>query len=196
MNSLQLLFTLFEVLNNAFYPVVLDGPVSQHEVQLFAHPARFGSLGIGYPVGTASWAFSFSHEGTSVLLNTICGIMDFCLIAYLDHLARICQNVAGRHGVIVQSLLTSVLGSLSSEACSTIIRATDFQTFLGWLTVLPLVCHQFDLSPQQFHDAISLEYHRLLEMMLSSCDGRGSYLVYHMHWTVVSVAQLVNTTIK
>ena len=60
MNSLQLLFTLFEVLNDAFYPVVLDGPVSQHEVQLFAQPARFSGLGIGYPVGIASWAFSLS----------------------------------------------------------------------------------------------------------------------------------------
>ena len=88
-----------------------------------------------------------------------------------------------------------MLGSLSSEACSTIIRATDFQTS-GWLKVLPLVCHQFDLSLQQFHDALLLEYHRPLEMMLSSCDGCGSYLVYHMHWTVVSVAQLVNTTMK
>ena len=54
---------------------------------------------IQYPIGTASWAFSLSHEGASVLLNTICGRIDFCLIAHLDHLARICQNVAGRHGV-------------------------------------------------------------------------------------------------
>ena len=67
-----------------------------------------------------------------------------------------------------------MLGSLSSKACSTIIRATDFQTS-GWLTVLPLVCHQFDLSPQQFYDALSLQYHRPLEMMLSLCDGCGSY---------------------
>ena len=41
MNSLQLLFPLLEVLNDVFYPVLLDGPVSQHEVQLFALPARF-----------------------------------------------------------------------------------------------------------------------------------------------------------
>ena len=55
---------------------------------------------IYYPIGTVSWAFSLSHEGASVLLNTICGRMDFCLITYLDHLARISQNVAGRHGII------------------------------------------------------------------------------------------------
>ena len=51
-----------EALNDVFYPALLDGPVSLHEVQLFALPARFGGLGIGYPVWTASWAFSLSHE--------------------------------------------------------------------------------------------------------------------------------------
>ena len=37
--------------------------------------------------------------------------------------------------------------------------------------VLPLACHQFDLSPQQFQDALSLRYHRPLSTMPSSCDG-------------------------
>ena len=94
------MFPYLKALNDAFYPVLLDGPVSQHEVQLFAHPARFGGLGIGYPLGTASLAFSLSHEGASMFLNTICGRIDFCLIAHLDHLARIYQNVVGRHGII------------------------------------------------------------------------------------------------
>ena len=67
---------------------------------MFALPTRFGGLGIGYPVGTASWAFSLSYEGTSVLLNTICGRMDFCLITYLDHVARIHWDLAEKYGVI------------------------------------------------------------------------------------------------
>ena len=54
--------------------------------------------------------------------------------------------------------LTSVLKSLPSPACHTIRRAIDFQTF-GWLTVLLLACHQFNLFPQQFCDALSLRYH-------------------------------------
>ena len=59
-------------------------------------PARFGGLGIGDPVETAPLAFSSSHEGASVLVDTIRGTTDFCLIDHLDHLARIHHEVTGR----------------------------------------------------------------------------------------------------
>ena len=62
---------------------------------------------------------------------------------------------------------------MPSPVCRTIRRAIDFQTS-GWLTVLPLTCHHFDLSPQQFRDALSLRYHRPLSSMPSHCDGCGS----------------------
>ena len=62
---------------------------------------------------------------------------------------------------------------MPSSVCRTIRRAIDFQTS-GWLTVLPLTCHHFDLSPQQFRDALSLRYHRPLSSMPSHCDGCGS----------------------
>ena len=59
---------------------------------------------------------------------------------------------------------------MPSPVCRTIRRAIDFQTS-GWLTVLPLTCHHFDLSPQQFRDALSLRYHTVqldLNLMLAS----------------------------
>ena len=57
---------------------LLGGPVSQHEVSLFALPARFGGLSIGDSVDTASLVFSSLCEGASVLANTILGAVDFC----------------------------------------------------------------------------------------------------------------------
>ena len=97
------------------------------------------------------------------------------MTAHLDHLVRISHDVSEKHDTTVQSALTPVLECLPSPACHTIRRAIDFQTF-GWLTVLPLVCHQFDLSLQQFRDVLSLQYHRPLAMMTSCCDGCGSAL--------------------
>ena len=61
-----------------FYPTLLGGPVSQHEVLLFAFPARFGGLGIGDPVDTASLVFSSLCEGALILANTILDAVDFC----------------------------------------------------------------------------------------------------------------------
>ena len=71
--------------------------------------------------------------------------MDFCCLpAHLVHLARICRDIAERCEGYIQYVLTSVPGCLPSEACYAIRRGTDFET-LGWLTIFPLVCHQFDL---------------------------------------------------
>ena len=60
---------LIVALNDAFYPALSDGPGSQHEVQLFALPARFGGLGIGDPVEAASVVFSSSHEGACLCIG-------------------------------------------------------------------------------------------------------------------------------
>jgi len=51
-------------------------------------------------------------------------------------------------------------------------RAVDFHTS-GWLNVLPLIHHHFDLSAQQFHNALCLHYYHPLSLIPTSCDGCG-----------------------
>ena len=77
---------------------------------MFALPARFGGLGIGDPVESAPLAFSSSREGASVLVNTIRGMVHFCLTDHLDHLARTHREIAGTCDDYIQSVLTSVFG--------------------------------------------------------------------------------------
>ena len=151
----------------------MGGSVSEHEVRLFSFPARFGGLGISDPVKSAGLAFSSSREGASVLVDAIHGVTEFSLTAHLDLLGRVRNDISRKREVDVQSTLSSLLESLPSSVCCTVRRTVDFQSS-GWLTVLPLACHQFDLSAQQFLDALSLRYHRSLSMMSSSCDGCGS----------------------
>ena len=106
-------------------------------------------------------------------VDAIHGVTEFSLTAHLGLLARARNDISRRREVDVQSALSSLLESFPSPVCRTVRRAVDFQTS-GWLTVLPLACHQFDLSAQQFRDAFSLRYHRPLSMMPSSCDRCGS----------------------
>ena len=49
-------------------------------------------------------------------------------------------------------------------------HAVDFH-ISGWLNVLRLIHHHFDLSTQQFHDALCLCYHCPLSLMPAPCDG-------------------------
>ena len=50
--------------------------------------------------------------------------------------------------------------------------AVDFHAS-GWLNVLPLAHHHFDLSAQEFRDALCLCYLRPLSLMPVCCDGCG-----------------------
>ena len=72
-------------------------------------PARFCGLGIGDSMESATLAFSSSREGASVLLDTVHGMANFCLTDYLDNLAKIHHEVAGRCDDYIQSVLKSVL---------------------------------------------------------------------------------------
>ena len=44
----------------------------------------------------------------------------------------------------------------------------------GWLTVLPVAKFNFDLSPQEFRDALALRYRKPLLNVPDFCDGCGS----------------------
>ena len=55
--------------------ILLDGSVSEHKVCLFGFPARFDSLGISDPVKSVGLSFLSSHEGASVSVDAIHGVM-------------------------------------------------------------------------------------------------------------------------
>ena len=44
----------------------------------------------------------------------------------------------------------------------------------GWLTVLSFTQYHFDLSPQQFRNALSLRYNRSLMLIPPTCDECGT----------------------
>ena len=129
----------------------MGGSVSEHEVHLFGFPARFGGLSISNPVKSAGLGFLYSREGAPVLVDVIHGVTEFSLTAHLDLLARVCNDISRRCEADIQSALASLLELLPSPVCHTVRRAVVFQTS-GWLTTLPLACHQFNLSAQQFCD--------------------------------------------
>ena len=44
----------------------------------------------------------------------------------------------------------------------------------SWLTVLPIAKHHFDLTAQEFRDALAIRYKKPLLGIPSKCDGCGS----------------------
>ena len=164
---------LRDAIHHQFYPVVLGGPVSEFEVRLFDLPAHAGGLGISDPVESASVAFTSFLQSSAVFRAAISGQAEFSPTAHFDLLDAIRREASAARGEHIQSALSALLSSVSASARRAIERAVDFGVS-GWLTVLPLAQYHFDLSPQQFHDALSLRYNRSLILMPPTCDGYGA----------------------
>ena len=89
-----------------------------------------------------------------------------------DHLAHLDAVHSGVTKDCEDQFLSSLLPGLPSLTSRAVQWAVDSHTS-GWLNVLPLAHHHFDLSVQQFHDALCLRYHRPLSLIPASCDRCG-----------------------
>ena len=97
----------------------------------------------------------------------------FSPTAHFDVLDAIRREASAARGEHIQVSLSALLSLVFSSTRRAIERAVDFGVS-GWLTVLPLAQYHFDLSPQQFCDALSLRYNRSLMLMPPTCDGCGA----------------------
>ena len=52
------------------------------------------------------------------------------------------------------------------------MRAKDCNS--AWLFVIPLECHHFNLTSQEFQDALALQYRKPLLNLPHYCDGCGA----------------------
>jgi len=80
------------------------------------------------------------------------------------HLDTVHSNVTRCREDQFRLVFSSVLSGMPSMTSRVVQRAVDFHTS-GWLNVLPLIHHHFDLSAQQFRDALCLYYHHPLSLI-------------------------------
>ena len=107
-----------------------------------------------------------------LLVDAIIHHEEVYLTDHLAHLDAVHSDVTKDREDQFRLLLSSMLPGLPSLTSRAVQRAVDSHTS-GWLNVLPLAHHHFDLSAQQFCDALCLCYHRPLSLLPASCDGCG-----------------------
>jgi len=163
---------LQHAINSIFYPALVRGGVSEQEITLFSLPTRFGGLGLANCVDSASLAFYSSREGSSLLVSAIVNHGLVSLADHHAHLDMVHSNVTRCHDDQCLLVFSSVLSGMPYMTFCAVQRAVDFHTS-GWLNVLPLIHHHFDLSTQYFHDVLCLRYHHPLSLIPASCDGCG-----------------------
>jgi len=127
---------------------LFGGAVSEQEIAHFSLPTCFGGLGIANCVYSASLAFQSSQEGSSLLVSAIINHGVVSSADHHTHLDVVHYDVTRCHEDQFRLVFSSVLSGMPSMTSRAVQRVVYFHTS-GWLNVLPLIHHHFDLSAQQ-----------------------------------------------
>uniref|UniRef100_A0A1X7SXQ2 Reverse transcriptase domain-containing protein n=1 Tax=Amphimedon queenslandica TaxID=400682 RepID=A0A1X7SXQ2_AMPQE len=166
----QFLFIDLEsVICNTFIPALFGQECSTSDRSLFSLPLRLGGLNIRNPVTTAAAHYTASRSACKLLINAVTGATPFSSYDHICqvHSARESHSLSRRE--VDNSTFTHTLSSLNDNNKRTVKRTRDCLS--SWLNVLPVMKDNFDLSCNEFRDALCLRYAKPLLNLPQSCDG-------------------------
>ncbi len=164
---------LEELIREKFLPNLLMGEFSEVERCLFSLPARWGGLGVCNPTDTGPMSYSLSRKATELIVEAIKEGCAFDSSLHQEHLLKTKKEGVALKKQVHEEKFECVIGKLDLLQRRSVIRAGT-EKISAWLTVLPLSKNQFDLSPQEFRDALAIRYKRPLLNVADLCDGCGS----------------------
>ena len=147
---------LHQVLFDNFIPTLFGCDVSSLERQLFALPVRFGGLGVFSPSLTAEPHHLASRASTEVLVSALQGD-SFELATHETTVLSAKHDYASLRDAQFKQLFDDLLDQFDHIHQRVILRAR-FNSPSGWLTVLPTEKDHFDLTAQEFRDALAVRY--------------------------------------
>ena len=164
---------LESVIAEKFLPAVFGCEISSIERDLFSLPARMGGLGVNNPTETSMLPYSISREATKVITEAIVSKRDFEIDAHNSHLKEVREEAIKFKNQLFEQKFCCVFVKINPSLQRAVSRARD-ESISSWLTVLPLRGSHFDLSTQEFRDALAIRYKKPLLNMPAVCDGCGS----------------------
>ena len=169
----QSLFENLEtVIQKKFLPTIMRSEVSDTE-RILSLPAKWGGLGVSNPIEMAATSFTMSRRATDIIVQAIKGKGLFELDAHINQLTETRRELSRVKDQLCNDKFEDVLGQFDTTQQRAILRARN-EKISGWLTVLPLAKSHFDLSPQEFWDALAIRYKKPLRGTPELCDGCGA----------------------
>ena len=164
---------LTDILRTSFLPALCGCEITSLEQQLFSLPIRYGGLGLSVPTASAVDLFTASRHATKVIIGAIKQACQFQINVHDD---MIFSAQKAYHQLMEHShkdLFPVVLSGFDSTRQCVLQRARD--NALGvWLSVTPVESNHFDLSAQEFCDALAIRYRKPLLNLPPKCDGCGA----------------------
>jgi hypothetical protein len=164
---------LEKIISEKLIPTIFSSEISTTERELFSLPARMGGLNILNPVQTNEMSYSISRKLTDTITKALQRNIPFDSGQHLSNYLHIQEEVIRLKNSMLNDKFAVIFQNLNQPQQRAILRTKD-QKISTWLTVLPISRYQFDLSPQEFRDALSIRYKKPLLCIPPLCDGCGS----------------------
>ena len=140
--------------------------VTHSDRVLYSLPVKRGRLGVQNPIEGAELAFSTSREATDCLVSSILHLDDFDQTLHQTKMREARKNHEEKQNALDKDKLNELLAVLPADQKRAIRRITDNNCSL-WLTSLPLLKDNFDLSATEFRDALCGRYRKPLKRSFS-----------------------------
>ena len=160
-------------LSSCFLPALFGVEVSAIERQLFSLPLQFGGLGVFNPVTMSDYCYDSSVRSTLLLRKSILGSATFEFDAHVETVQSARHSDRQYKIDHFTDVFDQLIGMFDSLQQRAVLRAKD-SNLSSWLSVVPLESYHFDLSPQEFRDALALRYRKPLLDLPPFCDGCGA----------------------
>ena len=129
-------------------------------------------MGVNDSVEAARTAFITSRAYTDVIVTAIKGKGDFSVYDHSQQMTQAKKEMNHEIKGFQEDKPTSILTSLSEGKK----RAIKGQ-YIHLADVLPVSHYHLDLSPSEFHDALTIRYHQPLSKLPADCDGCGAEFI-------------------
>ena len=151
-----------------FIPSLLCHVTTPIDCDLFSLPVRHGGLGISNPTTTADSLYSTSIRATQLLCNAVRGHCTYSLSDhFLVHSTR--SDYLHSQEVIYTEFYNNIFEQSDTMTKRSLTR--NKQSLSAWLTILPILKDDFNLSSVEFRDALCLRYMKPLLQLPLICDG-------------------------
>ena len=172
-------FTLIEeTIRNRFIPAITGGHVcSNLERELFSLPVRYGGLGIPDFTKLSSLEYDNSRKITNSLVSAIKDQVTTYGINKKD-INKIKNEIKSAKEKRYIDLLKNLKNEMS-EPQRRINLVNCEKGASSWLNVLPLPKHGFNLTKQQFWDALRLRYGWSIPNLPTTCACGSKYDIQH-----------------
>ena len=161
-----------EIIRHKFIPALTGGHViNDFERQLLSLPPRLGGLGIKIFSQATNKEYENSKSVTVELQEQITG-------TNIDQEKKTCRQVKHERQQNQKAKLDSVIGQMSQQEGRR-AKENGQKGVSNWLTSLPLKDYEFDLTKQEFRDAIRMRYGWALDRLPTSCVCGSRFDVPH-----------------